>query len=503
MECHLTEIAHPGSEDRGREVADLFERANAAYDSGEFLTAVMLLDEVLSKGVDVVALNNKGAALDAMNRRTSAEECYLAAIGASPEYELAWHNLANTLAAQEKHREAAKSYARAGKLNPGRIANTVGLVESYIGMGRMRRARTTVASLDSLAERDPSVRLTQADLYALTGAWDDAVRACERFIATDPADLRGLSRLGGVLHDSGRYADAVSAYEKALAVSPRDPQIRNDYGYACFCAGDINRALAAFDRAIDLDPHYKHAWYNKGYALHSVDRLEEAVDCYRKAVQIDSRDRVLLNNLGNALYNLGRYAESIPMFVRAIGVDPDYEIAWNNIGNALEKMGRYAEAIPFHDRSLEIDPDFDYALYAKGVCKAAVGEPDEGYDLILESLDRNPDYDEAWKARSRVARQLGRMDDALASIERALAVNPNFCEGWMDLGDMLLDTGDGSGADRSYLRALKCIDGAIERDVSDGASWTRRARILLRLGRHDESLESALHAMVVRHPSPS
>ncbi len=500
----LTETATGPDHDPQAEHSALFTQAIEAYDRGEYSLAIDLLDEALSKGLSsAVALNNKGASLDALGRRSEAEECYRSSISESPSYELAWHNLGNCMFAQERYWSALRAYRKAHKLNPDRIENLIGISESYNEIGLRRRSRLTTKKITIPKGGDASLWLTKADLYLEARDGISSVVCCKWYIAMKPDDALGHVHLGGVKHELGEYDDAIRSFEKALKLSPNDPHIWNNFGYSCFCAGRTDRALAAFDRAIELNPEYKHAWYNKGYSLHGVDRLEEAVKCYRKALAIDAADPVLLNNLGNALYNLGHYAESIPLFVEAIDVDPDYEIAWNNIGNALEKMGRYEDAIPFHDRSLEIRPGFDYALYAKGVCKVAVGEPEEGYELLLESLDVNPTYDEAWKARSSAARHLGRMDDALSSIDIALTMNPMLCDGWLERGDMLLEAGDGVGAHESYSKALMCAGELESMYAHEGDTWRVKAVALSRLGRHGEALESAVRAITSRNPDKS
>ena len=482
-------------------MSELFAKANEAYDKGEYLTAIDLLDDAISKGLSsVVAYINKGAALDALGRREAAAKCYRAAISCSSSYELAWHNLGNSLFAQERFGRAARAYSRASRLNPDRVENLVGLAESLIENGSVRRARTAIERMSRAAEKDSSLLLLQADLHVRARDGDAAIERCKKYTSLSPNDALGHANLGGVLHELGDFKGAIRSFERALKLTPDDPQTWNNFGYSCYCDGQTDRALAAFDRAIEISPDYKHAWYNKGYSLHGVDRLDEAVKCYERALEIDPVDPVLLNNIGNALYNLGRYADSLPCFVEAIDVDPDYEIAWNNIGNALEKMERYADAVPFHDRSLEIRPDFDYALYAKGVCKAELGDVEEGYELLLESLDLNPSYDEAWRARAQIAQRLGRMDDSLSSVDVALTLNPLLCDAWVERGDMLARMKDGAGANTSYARALGCAEQMVLQSPFDGDPWRIKSSVLLRLGRYHEALEAAVRAMTSRHP---
>lgn len=469
--------------------SELFERANAEYDAGNFPKALELFDAAIASGiVNEVVHNNKGASLDALGKNPEAVQSYEKAVALNPHYELAWHNLGNSRFMLEAYPQAAKAYYRAAKLRSGRKENWSGLAASYAKAGKSKKAKWATDSLRAFVEKDPGTLLLMSDLYLDAGFPEDSMRASREYVSRMPDSVEGYARLGSIQHEVAEYAKAIETFERALRIAPNDKELWNNLGYTCFCAGFLDKAIECFDRSIGIDKRYKHAWYNKGYAYHGADMLEDAVKCYRNAIEIDPVDRVLWNNLGNALYNLGKYAESVPKFVEAIKVDPDYEIAWNNIGNALEKMGLNKEAIAFHERSLEISPDFDYALYAKGVCAAMTGDPDTGYDLVLESLDLNPSYDEAWKARSTIAKGLDRWDEALVSIEEALSLNAQFDQGWSERGEILLRVGDPEGAQTSFEMALKCLENIKPNTVGAYATTLRRGDVLVRLGRMEEAL---------------
>lgn len=466
-----------------------FVRGNAAYDAGDFALALEMFDRAIESGMaNEIVYNNRGAALDALGRNADAVTSYYRATSISGSYELAWHNLGNSLYTQEAYKHSAEAYSRASALKPDRRENWSGLAASYAKLGKGKKAKSAIKHLDAFVSEDDIVLLTQADLYMESGLLEEALEKCEQFVKNHPDSALGYAHRGNVEHELGIFARAIDTFEKALTISPNDKEIWNNMGYTHFVAGYLDKAIECFDKALSIDPHYKHAWYNKGYAFHGADVLEEAVKSYMKAIEVDPNDKVLWNNLGNAMYNLGRYAESIPRFIEAIRVDPDYEIAWNNIGNALEKMHLYREAVPFHDRSLEISPDFDYALYAKGVCKAVEGELEEGYDLVLESLDLNPSYDEAWKARAEIAGQLGRWDEALMAIEEALSINPEYDQGWVTRAEILLVVGDYESSQASFEMALRCLD-SIRSDTSGGMfAIMRRGEVFQRVGRFDEAL---------------
>jgi len=467
----------------------LFVRGNAAYDAGNFALALEMFDRAIESGMaNEIVYNNRGAALDALGRNADAVTSYYKATSISSHYELAWHNLGNSLYTQEAYKHAAEAYSRAAALKPDRRENWSGLAASYAKLGRERKAKSAIRHLDAFVTEDDIILLTQADLFLESGLLEEALEKCEQYVKNHPDSALGYAHRGNVEHEMGIFARAIDTFEKALAISPGDKEIWNNMGYTHFVAGYLDKAIECFDKALSIDPRYKHAWYNKGYAYHGADILEEAVKSYLRSIEIDPNDKVLWNNLGNAMYNLGRYAESIPRFIEAIRVDPDYEIAWNNIGNALEKMHLHFEAIPYHDRSLEISPDFDYALYAKGVCKAVIGELEEGYDLVLESLDLNPSYDEAWKARAEIAGQLGRWDESLMAIEEALLINPEYDQGWVTRAEILLAVGDYEASQASFEMALRCLD-SIRSDTSGGLfAIMRRGEVLQRVGRFEEAL---------------
>ncbi|OGS56335.1 MAG: hypothetical protein A3K60_08305 [Euryarchaeota archaeon RBG_19FT_COMBO_56_21] len=485
----MTKTDRPDGEDSGHTGPELFEHANEEYDAGNYHRALELFDQAVKKGIsNEVMYNNRGAALDAIGRGHEAVDSYLKSVSIAGRYELAWHNMANSLFSQEMYADAVGAYAKAAALNKERVENLSGLARAYLKVGKTGRAVAVIRKLDRFTDKDAAVLLMQCDLYIDAEELVLAEQCARKYLEKNPDDVEGFAHLGNVEHEMGVYGKAVDSYEKALQLTPDDKELWNNLGYTCFLAGFFDKAIGCFDKAILLDPLYKHAWYNKGYAYHGADMLERAVECYDHAVAIDHNDPVLWNNLGNALYNLGRYRDSIPKYVEALIVDPDYDIAWNNIGNALEKMDEYAEAIPYHDRSLEISPDFDYALFAKGVCKAETGDLEEGYNLVLESLDLNPSYDEAWGARAVLAERMGRLDEALLAVEESLAVNSEFDEGWTKRGEILLTMGNMEAAEASFQMALTCLESSHADTAGGLASVVRRGEVLIRLGRFEDAL---------------
>src|SRR4030065_2423019 len=296
----VTLLNQISAESRGKGAADgaeLFERANAEYDAGNFELAMELFDKVLETGlVNEVIYNNKGTTLDAIGRGDEALACYEKAISLNPSYELAWHNLGNSLFIQELYERSARAYAKAARLNGDRKENFSGLAAAYARAGMKEKAKAAVQKLGRFAEKDDSILLLQADLYLEANHLELGRERCQEYISRHPDDVSGHARLGAMSHEMGELNSAIYAFSRATKLNPEDKELWNNMGYSCFSRGYLDRALECFDKAIKIDPNYKQAWYNKGYAFHGADRLEEAVECYETAISLDPYDQGPWNN---------------------------------------------------------------------------------------------------------------------------------------------------------------------------------------------------------------
>jgi tetratricopeptide (TPR) repeat protein len=67
-----------------------------------------------------------------------------------------------------------------------------------------------------------------------------------------------------------------------------------------------------------------------------------------------------------------------------------------------------------------------------------------------------PLHPEALTLRGRALAALGRAPEAIAVLRAATARDPDSAEAWRTLGDQLILTGDGAGADAAYAQQIRC-----------------------------------------------
>lgn len=128
--------------------------------------------------------------------------------------------------------------------------------------------------------------------------------------------------------------------------------------------------------------------------------------------------------------------------------------SWLERGAKLMQAKQYAEASTCYDESLKFYPTDSQLWYGKGVAHHQNKELTQAINCYSRALLAKIDFPEAFENLSEAQAELLMWNDAFISIQSAIAIKPN-----------------------------KSI------------SHTRLARILIRLGKHDEAIEAATHAL--------
>lgn len=224
-------------------------------------------------------------------------------------------------------------------------------------------ARTKPRPLDD-------ARLAVARAMVEHRAWNDALRALERYHASarptaESLTLRGLAlrergvpeearadleravKLDGrhapahaalaVLHDmDGRYADGERHHRRALELAPRDASYWNDYGFALFARGRNDQALAALRKAVELEPTQRRARTNLGFAYARSGDFTRAA----KQFELAEPPAQASNNLGVAYEAAGLLGPAYEAYLAAVRLDPGLARARENLVDVARALGR-------------------------------------------------------------------------------------------------------------------------------------------------------------------
>ncbi len=149
--------------------------------------------------------------------------------------------------------------------------------------------------------------------------------------------------MAGVMADDGEYADALAACDRALAANPAYALAHARRGEWLAQLGQTQAATAALDAALAIQPEQSDWLRFLGELLRQQNRFHEAEQIYRKALRIEPSNAVVLNDLGLVLADQGCLPEALNAYEAALNVDPDSPLPHFNRSLVWLQQGRLAE----------------------------------------------------------------------------------------------------------------------------------------------------------------
>jgi predicted TPR repeat methyltransferase len=225
----------------------------------------------------VVALIEKGNALEEQGRPEEAMECYEAAVQADPRSARAHLNRGNILLASARIEEAREAYQLAVACDPHYAA-------AYFNLGNLNcRARE----------------------------YEQAMRNYGMATRIKPDFADAFVAMGNALDDLGRTAEAIESYQRALAIRPDFAEVHINLGALAMKKGELTEAADCYKKAIDLgstDPMASYmlaAWNGKDVGSMPSASVTSLFDDY--ASRFDTH---LVGTLGYSMPKLIREAVS-------------------------------------------------------------------------------------------------------------------------------------------------------------------------------------------------
>jgi tetratricopeptide (TPR) repeat protein len=312
--------------------------------------------------------------------------------------------------------------------------------------------------------------------------------------SNDPSSAWILADLGETLRLMGRDDEALEALNGALDLMPRDAAATATRAAIRLTQGDHDRAMRDVKRALQLDPDSAFAYTVRGQIEYVLEDYDAAVRSFRRAVELDRWQAEYFSMLGEALRVANRAEEALEELDRAIHLAPTYAPAWVRRATALSDLRHFDDALAavdhalelsggdyphalaerarilrdrdqpgdreaaresFH-RSLELDPQQPVTRVELALLLTEAGDPQGARAHSDAALADDPHLVDALVLRGRSNRMLGAINDAIDDLRRAAELDPADAWHLAELGDALLEVGDGQAA-------LDALDAALAR----------------------------------------
>jgi tetratricopeptide (TPR) repeat protein len=237
-------------------------------------------------------------------------------------------------------------------------------------------------------------------------------------------DAYSFLRAGMANERTGNYPAAVKAYDRGLAVEPANVELLNARGFALFQQGESEQAVASLQKAIEVDP--KHWKSHNNLALASVDlgEFEIAEAHYRESLALEPQPAIY-NDLGFVLERQGLPFEALEMYRKSLELDPESSAAHFNLASALARSGEFAEAEQHFRAVLETDPGTQ-AYTGLGIVLWQQGQQDEGIASMRAALEADPENATAHDQLGKMLLQKGEIEEGRKELARAKALNPSL-----------------------------------------------------------------------------
>ena len=370
------------------EFTDAYGLGILYMDNGEYDNAISVYKQGIENFPDNAFLwCNLSVAYMMKKGYKSAEDACFKALKIQPNEITPNLCMVNTLIAKGESKNAKRNLQGITKLNKVQKNGYLDLIEfcslnkemadkvgyhlnralAYTNHKWLKRALREYEEITKIAPSNSIAYYAQADILALTGKYEKAVKICEKIIELEPESSAAYNKLAGVHKRTGKAEEAVAQFRKAINIDPDNVTAHLNLGMLLESKHSLKESVEAYKRVIELEPSSSVAYNNLAwlYATKMQDKMEDAQHLAEKAKELTPHNAAVIDTLGMIYYLNGMYDEAVSELEAAVKGS-----AWNptiryHLGMAYYKKGLQRLALTEMERALKISNNFPESIEAK------------------------------------------------------------------------------------------------------------------------------------------
>lgn len=441
---------------QSRNPAYLAALSRAYSESGDMRTAAKALEQASQVGTEDAYLLVSRALLEmrSTGETDAAATLLQRATAEYPQDAEAWSVRAYVARLEGKPEAAADFYARSTELNPGRLADRLGLVDVLLQLGRTATADTEIARLEKVLPDHPGVNFAR----------------------------------GRMLVQSGQYAAGLQELSRVLGNMPRHAGSLYLAGAANAREGNLATAQSQLTQFLDGQPGHLPARLELANVYLQMQEHAAAEDVARRVLEADPQSAVAMRLLATALGAQGLFAESAQVYSDLAEVEPEAVDARVGLGTTRLLSGDSAGGLVELRAALEKDPGNDGLRERLIATEMALGNIESAVNEVNAYRKYSDDSQRALVFAGRVALGSGDGEDARRLFERVLSMEPHNLDANGGLAALAL-------LDRDIDAARKRFQDSLEGHPGDLATLMNLAVLAERTGDFG-AMEEALLAAI-------
>nr|WP_274704359.1 tetratricopeptide repeat protein [Synechococcus sp. AH-551-E02] len=195
------------------------------------------------------------------------------------------------------------------------------------------------------------------------------------------------------------------------------------------------------------------SWKFAGKSLLFLGQFEKAQQCLTKAHQLDATDPETTQDIGNTYLNLGSTDNATKWYKKSLEINNSYAPAFNNLANIKRQSGNTQEAIDLFKRAIQIDPQLIQAYVGAAASLLALRDLDQAEALATKAIEINAHAPGINEILGIIFQNKDSHEKAIEHYRKELAINPKANNLLLDLGLLLLQTGQAAEAVEPLVKA--------------------------------------------------
>ncbi len=331
----------------------------------------------------------------------------------------------------------------------------------------------------------------------------EAAEFFKTVLALKPDDHFAMGRLGQLLLLLNKPKEAADIFKKALKIAPRTAFHHQGMGMAASSLNQPQEAVDHLQEALALQPNASSLNYPLGLAWRKVGNMEKA----RQYIQQRGDGKVQINDpylaplseivtlstldvalamaadmktfnprdfMGYIITNLGGRDGLIEYFMAAADDIKEHDPEANPlelarihyaIGNLLGKEESDDDAIYEFDLAIELAPEFLEPYLEKGFLLRKNNRYQEAMELYNSLLEQDATNSQALLGRAQTYVAMNKLSQAIDDFEKLEKLDPDQTTARIELGKLLIETGN-------LVRAQQVYESLLRSDLVDDEKIT-------------------------------
>jgi tetratricopeptide (TPR) repeat protein len=374
--------------------------------------------------------------------------------------------------------QAAESYERALRHDPGSYEVRLSLAECYF---RTRQFARAVSVADVISPKDSRVYDLLGRAYIFMDQVDDAREAYVELLETDSTNAQAFWNLYRLAMRRG-YLDEAALHLEKLSKQRPATRVFNDLGNLYIRLGQPRDAAGAFEHSLDRDSteSNRRALIGLAGALEAEERFAEAISVYERAIaqlpdDLQTRKRLLMLQI-----RTDRLDDAIATIDSILTLYPaDQERI--RLGFLLYDTEQYDRAESLFVAMAERDGEDKYlGLFYLGRISGARDNPDAAKEYFRRATVVTDSIPDAWIHWGNVLASEDSLDAAVVIAKRGMEVVHDPEPFWYFIG-LTYSRGE------RYDSAAVWLQKSWQADTTDGRAQFSLAAALERAGRFPEA----------------